>query len=627
MRIASKLFLLTFVLVETLIVALGFAYHRQASSALLNAQSEYAHQLIQKSDEYLKLNMKYIQQFFVSASKDVRLQTKSYEEFAKWIKNNLVYYIPNTKNIHLIQNGNMLASTSLTSWTLLENNYFQDQLADMSEPSQIYWFGPYDSSVSQRTMTAAIQIPDGAGEPLVLALDIDVPQLYAALKPGSQLPMQGELLMLDRRNDPIEGNSKYTFYDVFERKFRLVGLDPALFDSGWTRTEATLDGRKLFLTRSANNLLGWQIIWVMDKTELLKPLDKLMALIVPLALLSVLLSMGIAWTISVFISRPIRKITASMDQVSAGQFDVSIRLARKDELGALAKHFNKMTFQIKVLIENLKATEERKKAADFVALQAQIRPHFLYNTLGTIGIFARKGLLDQVDLLISSLTEQLQYNLDASPKPVTLREELAAIESYVLLMSARYQGQFVLEKDIDPATLEFTIPKFILQPLVENSIFHGLVPLTGHGTLFIGSTIEAGGWELLIEDNGVGMDETKLAKLRSAMDSADADDGREESNGDNVVAGANGDKVHAGGSDCEVQARGRSIAGVHDEDKDRGKHNGRPGGIGIVNVHRRLRFMFGGAYAMRLTSREGAGTAIVIRLPAPTIAGKLRDGE
>lgn len=117
-----------------------------------------------------------------------------------------------------------------------------------------------------------------------------------------------------------------------------------------------------------------------------------------------------------------------------------------------------MAQRISDLIGELKATEEQKKLSEFTAMQLQIRPHFLFNTLHTIGLEAEYGNNGKVRRLIGSLTEQLQYILHSTPQPVAFREELQAAERYIELMMARYEGAFALEMDIDPATLGSLVP-------------------------------------------------------------------------------------------------------------------------------------------------------------------------
>jgi two-component system sensor histidine kinase YesM len=314
-------------------------------------------------------------------------------------------------------------------------------------------------------------------------------------------------------------------------------------------------------------LVGWQEVWIMDRKELLQPLEKGVSNNWFLAILSFVLALVIASAISILIGGPIRKIARSMDEVSLGQWNTTIATVRHDELGVLAKHFNHMTKKIRDLIDDLRVKEEEKKNSDFRALQSQIRPHFLYNTLNCIGAVARKGQYDKVDVLISSLAETFQYSLDLSPSPVAFREELKAVQYYIHLMQIRYDTQFSVEMDIDQYTRSFSLPKFTLQPLIENSIFHGIVPNSEPGVLFIGTTFHGDSWDIIIEDSGIGMQPDKLSAIIESLNQH-----------------RNSEYEH----------------------------------IGLYNVHNRLKLMFGAAYNFQMTSSAGAGSRIILTLPAFT---------
>ncbi|MCL6459939.1 MAG: histidine kinase, partial [Gorillibacterium sp.] len=222
------------------------------------------------------------------------------------------------------------------------------------------------------------------------------------------------------------------------------------------------------------------------------------------------------------------------------------------------------------LLIDLKSSEEQKKLSDFRALHAQIKPHYLYNTLNTISMLGRRGDSARMDQLISALTNQLHYALDTSPDPVTLREELIAVENYLELMRIRYPDKCRFEMDIDPLSLECKLPKFILQPLVENAIFHGIVPKEQGGTVYIGTMVEEDYWEILIEDDGVGMNSETLQQVNMKLQ--------------------------------QSQEASKSF-----------KH------IGILNIHERFRLMFGQSYHISIDSESRIGTRICIKLPRESV--------
>lgn len=574
-RIAVKVFVISFLLVESIIVLLGYWYYRHSSDSLLDAQYEYADQIANKSNDYLNVTLENIRNLFITVGTDSRFQQGSSEEIIRWFNNSLLPYMPNVYNIHLLEQGKLAASTSYVQWALLDTPSLSKELEQIKLSGIVYWIGPYFSLPSNYTVTAAMKLPSTDGDKIIL-LDLYLARLYDSLQSQSSNRITGEIILLDRLHHPVFGRLPYSQYNVFNKSYQLIGLEDKWFEGGWKQSEQqTAAGQRLVLTRVTNPAIGWDVVWILDKTALLKPLQKTISFTWALGLVSLLLSIGMAYTISVLISRPIRKIADSMNAVSDGQLDTSIQLNRQDELGLLAKHFNRMTAHIRELIANLKHSEKQKQISDFLALQAQIKPHFLFNTLNSISMAARSGEYNKVDQLVSSLTTQLDYTLKASPGPVTLREEITALESYVDLMHIRYPGKFSFHMDLDPLTLERKLPKFVLQPLVENSIFHGLVPDHKDGVLFIGTTVGTDGWDIMIEDNGKGMSAEMISKLMDRLN------------------------IHSDNSK-EITS-----------EENKNGHS-----IGLVNVHRRLQMMYGDRYRIHLESKQDEGTRLLIRLEA-----------
>ncbi|TBL71104.1 histidine kinase [Paenibacillus thalictri] len=574
LKISTKIFFITFLLIVALILTSTFFFQQKASGTLLFAQTEFAKQLIAKSDDYLQLNLRSMRSFFLSVAGDKRLQSGNYEQIQTWMNDNLILYFPNAKNIHLLKGNIIVASTTPNNWLLDDNLDFQENRKDIKVPYELYWSKPYYSPVSNYTITAMMEIPDFSGTPYTLALDLDFAGFYKSIFPTDSASLQGQLLLLDRANQPIYGTSPYMSYNVFTRKYELNLLSPEWFDQNWGTYETRQNSLDLLLVRKQNDLVGWQEIWVLDRKELLTPLQKGMSSNWLLISLSCVLALFISFMISIFIGSPIKKIARSMDEISLGQWNTTIKEVRHDELGILAKHFNHMTKKIRNLIDDLQLKEAEKKESDFRALQSQIRPHFLYNTLNLIGAAARKEQFDKVDAMISSLIETLQYSIDLSPMPLTFQEELLSVQHYIHLMQIRYETHFSIEMDIDPYTQSLLLPKFTLQPLTENSIFHGIVPDNQPGVLFIGTTFHGDSWDIIIEDSGIGIEPEKLAAIIQSLDRQRTDE--------------------------------------HEH-------------IGLYSVHNRLKIMFGDAYHIQMASTVREGTRIILTLPALSRGSKEAD--
>ncbi len=568
-KLSTKTFLLTFLLTELIILLLGYSYYYYSSNILITAQTKYSIDMTAKTNNYLEAQLRSIRNFAASIVGDSRLREDSPAEINRWFHDNLLYLLPTVNNIHYIQDGVVTASTSSIGWMLMNNETFKWNRIRVLEANMLYWTEPYWSEASQYTVTFFMLVPGKENSRMMLALDIGFEKLYETLLPDAPDLLHGELILMDAANRPIYGKGTHTRYNVYSNAYEWADFPVPILEAPWNEysLSGTTSDTDYFLTRSSSNTLNWQVMWMMDKTELLKPLEATIRFTWSLAVASLVLSLVIAWIMSKMIGQPIHRFALSLDEISSGNLDAKIPVNRRDEIGNLARHFNRMTKQIGLLIEDLKATEAKKKAFEIRMLQAQIKPHFLFNTLNAISMKSREGDLSKVDLLISSLTRQLHYSLKQSLEDVSLRDELNAVEHYIQLMQIRYEGRFTYETDIDPSTLGYMLPKFTLQPIVENCIFHGLSPMQGSGTLFIGSARDGDDWELLIEDNGVGIPEDRLAKLQ------------------------------------EVLQRNSVEEAIDDE------------GIGFSNVHYRLRTLYGTRYNLQLDSSAEYGTRILIRMP------------
>ncbi|MGG1554222.1 sensor histidine kinase [Paenibacillus ferrarius] len=566
LRITPKVFLLTFLCFESLTLLMAYSFNQHSSDILVRSQMDYARQAVQKSNRYLDSNLQNIRTTVSSIVNDSRLRSGDYKQLGTWMSVNLLYLMPNLSNIHLISKVDVLASSSSHSWELFDDPIIQHLLGSpVSEPS---WIGPYHSRVSGYTLTYVSPVNLMNGEVGFLLADISLERLYYTLFPDETLDVAENLIILDNAQNPVIGKAPYVQYDYVGKEYHLSGFNKDILRSSWGQLEVeNPSGKdKLILTRGYNTMIQWQLVMVMNKSELLRPLQQSVSYSLQLTFIAFLLSLGLSLLIAMRFSSPIKKMTKYIQKVGEGQLDTQIAITSEDEIGYLGMQFNLMTKKVAQLLADLKYSEEQKKLSDFRALHAQIKPHFLYNTLNTISMLGRRSEMEKMDHLISALSNQLHYALDISPEPVKVKEELAATENYMELMKFRYPNQCEFELDIDPLSLEYRLPKFILQPLIENAIFHGIVPKKTGGHVYIATMVDDDYLEIVIEDDGVGMDAPTLQELRN--------------------------KLHQSGTVFQKREH-----------------------IGMLNVHERFQLMFGEAYSFTIDSQPHLGTKIWIKLP------------
>lgn len=309
----------------------------------------------------------------------------------------------------------------------------------------------------------------------------------------------------------------------------------------------------------------WTIISYFSHAVLLKGIDTIFKAVLEVILAAALIVLLITAMISRTITRNVNLIEAGMKRYEKGEFDYRISPASYDEVGLLGLQLNYMALKISSLIEQLHGEEEEKKKLEIETLQAQINPHFLYNTLGSLKWAAVRKKQPELADSLDALSSLLEFTIKKAGGMVTVEEEASYIKSYIEIEKMRYGERFVMDYQIDEEVKEMKIPGFILQPLVENSFLHGLDLTKEGGTVIIRGRKQNGFLCLEVEDNGIGMEEEKAARLLKS--------GKEEK-------------------------------------KYKGFNS-----IGIKIVDRRLRELYGEGYQTKVYSVLGEGTRITLMIP------------
>ena len=213
------------------------------------------------------------------------------------------------------------------------------------------------------------------------------------------------------------------------------------------------------------------------------------------------------------ISAPIKMLSEKMNEVEEGNFDASVCIDAQDEMGNLANHFNLMILKIKTLIRDLYEVKIKEREAELKALQEQINPHFLYNTLDTIRWTARKNKDFETSEYIEVLSRILRHNLNNGCYDTDIGSEIAHLKDYIFLQEKRYKDKLGIYINIDKSLYKYKIIKLVLQPIVENAIKHGFSPRLDGGFIFIDGAYADGTIKITVADNGVGADEKAINEI------------------------------------------------------------------------------------------------------------------
>uniref|UniRef100_UPI00136CE0CB sensor histidine kinase n=1 Tax=Clostridium sp. C2-6-12 TaxID=2698832 RepID=UPI00136CE0CB len=236
-----------------------------------------------------------------------------------------------------------------------------------------------------------------------------------------------------------------------------------------------------------------------------------------------------------------------------------------DEVGELGSSFNNMVKEINNLINLVQKEEKSKRIAEMNVLQAQIKPHFMYNTLDTIRWMAEEHNEEDIVEIIEAFTNLLRISLSKGKEMISVQDELNHVQSYLIIQKIRYEDKLDYEIEFDENILDFEVIKLILQPLVENAIYHGIKEKRGNGKISITGKIEGNLLCFTVMDNGKGMEEDVLNRIN------------------------------------------KMLAGVGEN-----KHEI---GYGIFNVNERIRMIYGDEYGLKYKSVYGEGTIVELRHP------------
>ncbi|WP_165452462.1 cache domain-containing sensor histidine kinase [Paenibacillus thalictri] len=329
-----------------------------------------------------------------------------------------------------------------------------------------------------------------------------------------------------------------------------------------------------FLSASAKSkYTGMQIWGQIPLEELRKEAKDITGYTLMISLISLAVAFLLAIVSSDRLVKPIRHLQSKMELVKKGFLKERAVVVHNDEIGQLSEVFNRMMSEIDRLVREVYETKLRERDAEISALQSQMNPHFLYNTLESINMMAVQINHLELSGVVSSLGKLLRYTVDKRQTKVYLRDELRFVEAYLQIQKLRSGDSMRAELFIDPSLHIVLVPKLLLQPLVENVIEHGMgsEPVT----IRIRAAAENDDLIMTVEDDGVGMDDPALERLLLRLSAPE-----------------------------ETTSAARNTA-----------FGQRNGGYALRNVHQRLQLLYGKPYGIRIQHNDHKGMTVLIRLP------------
>lgn len=549
-------------------VALYVQMSHQLTAAVQEENQAVLGQVNRSVNSYLRTIMKLSDSLYYGVIKNADLSTESINSQITLLYDNNK---DNIANIALLsKNGELLESVPAarlkTGVDVTKEEWFSNTL---ERTDNLHFTTPhvqyiFDNNENQYrwviTLTRAVEITHGTStDQGILLIDIRYNSLQQILE-NITLGNQGYLYMVSSSGRLIY----HPKMQLIETGQMTENISAAVFyRDGSYREEYNREMREVSV--KSVGYTGWKLLSVTPEKGL--PLNNLkMRLFVVFVVASFLFALALINAfISSRITNPIQELEKSVNAIEAGELDTKVYAGGSYEIQHLGRSIGDMAKRIQALMQDIVAEHESKRKSEFDTLQSQINPHFLYNTLDIIVWMIENEQKQEAVKVVTALARFFRISLSKGKSIIPVRDELEHVRNYLMIQQRRFKNKFVYVIDAKEEVMNLASLKLMLQPLVENAIYHGMEFMDGDGEIEIKVYQEQGELWFRISDNGLGMTEDQVENLLS-------------------------EKPH-------VSSR-------------------RGSGIGVKNVNERIKLYFGECYGLAIQSEPDEGTVILIHLPA-----------
>ena len=457
---------------------------------------------------------------------------------------------------------------------VLEKDFFKKSMAEseyinFSMPHIRDLFDRNESSYSWViSLSRAVEVTDeGKATQALLLINLNY-MYFEEIFSNVNLGNGGYVYLTNDRGDIIWHPKQN---EIYSGRFKEDNKYAATLKDGIT--VENVSGKNLTLNVRTIGYTGWKLVGVTPSAALGVDGIKFRFFVLFVADLFLFLLAMINAFISDKISNPIKSLDGSVREIESGNLDVEIVPSGSYEVEHLGKSIKNMLGRIKVLMSDLVAEHNAKRKSEFDTLQSQINPHFLYNTLDIIVWMIENENSDKAVSIVTALAKFFRISLSKGKNIITVKDEVEHVRNYLMIQNMRFKNRFEYSIDVDEEVLSYSSLKLMLQPLVENAIYHGMEFMDGDGEIDVKVFKEDDSLYFTITDNGLGMSEDMVEALLS--------------------------------KDFVPSKKGS--------------------GIGVKNVNERIKLYFGNEYGLKVESEPDEGTKITIHLPAVVYGEKDED--
>ena len=537
------------------------------NATIIEENSGIVGQLGESVDSYLRNAMKVSDSIYYNVIKNTDI---SNDDIKKGM--NLIY----------VNNDNMIDDIALISGkgeliesmpalrlkdniNVLEKDFFKKSMAEseyinFSMPHIRDLFDRNENSYSWViSLSRAVEVTDeGKATQALLLINLNY-RYFEEIFSNVNLGNGGYVYLTNDRGDIIWHPKQN---EIYSGRFKEDNKYAATLKDGIT--VENLRGKNITLNVRTIGYTGWKLVGVTPSAALGVDGIKFRFFVLFVADLFLFLLAMINAFISDKISNPIKRLDGSVREIESGNLDVEIVPSGSYEVEHLGKSIKNMLGRIKVLMSDLVAEHNAKRKSEFDTLQSQINPHFLYNTLDIIVWMIENENSDKAVNIVTALAKFFRISLSKGKNIITVKDEVEHVRNYLMIQNMRFKNRFEYSIDVDEKVLSYSSLKLMLQPLVENAIYHGMEFMDGDGEIDVKVFKEDDSLYFTITDNGLGMSEDMVETLLS--------------------------------KDFVSSKKGS--------------------GIGVKNVNERIKLYFGSEYGLKVESEPDEGTKITIHLPA-----------
>ena len=572
--IQSVIFATVAILVLSAVVIVTGVSMKFTNNSIFENSSEYTHTIIQQMNQNIDSYIDYMENiaYLISSNEDVQDYL-----FDEAVNNEGRYRILNQfrtildsrsdiRNVGIIsKNGRMLINDGSKSVNqdldLNTQEWYSKALKSPNGP--ILTSSHVQHIISGErpwviTLSRGIRDRSGSGEKEgVFFIDLNYSAI-SELCDQNTVGTKGYAFILDAKGNIVYHPQQQQLYNELQTENISLIMDT---DKDTVLTDTGNNGKLYSISRSDKT--GWTVVDCTNVRELLSKSRQAQSVYVLTAIVLVIVALLFSRFMARSITLPIQKLRDSMKKVQEGDFSVSdVVVDSRNEIGSLTKSFDVMTHRIHELMEQNVHEQEEKRKSELKALQSQINPHFLYNTLDSIIWMAEGKKNEEVVLMTASLARLLRQSISNEDEVVPIANEVEYARGYLTIQKMRYKDKLEFQIDVDPSILYIPLIKLVLQPIIENAIYHGLKYKESKGLLIVKGFMKDGNAVLQVIDDGVGMDEETLAHIY-----------------------------------------------------DKHKVNYHSNGVGVYNVEKRLKLYYGDDYGITYESEKGKGTTATITIP------------